>query len=275
MAKINRVEDLPEWFDLEKYRGVESFVAADWFRCLLIRQQILRAADVFGTGTQFSFADLITKTKEGAQELAELRRTPLSRDACNAYFWLAEHYDHDLPASPVRDLSMWDLAHQFQCDRDDVSVGDAPPFAVERWHLIATDELFTAPELDDQPVGDILDLGAPLLVDLRVKDSVLIGAFAAWLKNARTKRLTNCERERPDYKSWVRYGLLPYLDLLIWSKETGNDITHHVMAQAVGYCKGGDSFRRTVPSLAEKLLRSLAELEALAAIEPTPEKLGA
>ena len=47
------------------------------------------------------------------------------------------------------------------------------------------------------------------------------------------------------------------------------------MAQAVGYRKGGDSFRKTVPKLAGELMRSLAELEALAAIEAASEKLGA
>ena len=83
------------------------------------------------------------------------------------------------------------------------------------------------------------------------------------------------KRERPAYKDWARYGLLPYLDLLTWAMETGNQIPHHVMAQAVGYRKGGDSFRKTVPKLAGELMRSLAELEALAAIEAASEKLGA
>ncbi|AKN29155.1 hypothetical protein AB691_4303 [Stutzerimonas stutzeri] len=60
---------------------------------------------------------------------------------------------------------------------------------------------------------------------------------------------------------------MPYLDLFIWSKETGNQISHHLMAEAVGYHKGGDSFRKTVPKLAAELMDSLAELEALASIE--------
>lgn len=40
MAKIDRVEDLPEWFDLEKYKGCENFGAVEWYTCLDRRQQV-------------------------------------------------------------------------------------------------------------------------------------------------------------------------------------------------------------------------------------------
>ncbi|MCY1410335.1 hypothetical protein D9M71_257030 [compost metagenome] len=109
-------------------------------------------------------------------------------------------------------------------------------------------------------------------MDLRATDSVLIAAFCDWLKGARAKASTNIsKRERPAYKDWARYGLLPYLDLRIWEMETGNRIPHRIMAEAVGYLKGGDSFRKTVPTLADDLMQSLSELEALAAVETRTE----
>ncbi|MCY1462919.1 hypothetical protein D9M71_807470 [compost metagenome] len=53
---------------------------------------------------------------------------------------------------------------------------------------------------------------------------------------------------------------------------TGNQISHQVMSEAVGYRKGGDSFRKNVPTLRVELAQNLAELEALAAIERHLEK---
>lgn len=41
MAKINRVDDLPEWFDLKKYIGCESFGAVAWLEQLERRQELL------------------------------------------------------------------------------------------------------------------------------------------------------------------------------------------------------------------------------------------
>lgn len=118
---------------------------------------------------------------------------------------------------------------------------------------------------------------AVIQVDMAATDAVLVAAFASWLKEQRMLETIDAasKRERLAYAKWHGYGLLPYLDLLIWAMETGNQIPHHVMAQAVGYCKGGDSFRKTVPKLADELMSSLAELEALAAIEAASEKLGA
>tara|TARA_Y100000589_G_scaffold209479_1_gene197536 strand:- start:953 stop:1933 length:981 start_codon:yes stop_codon:yes gene_type:complete len=41
VAKIDRVEDLPDWFDLEKYKGCEGFRAAEWLAHLDIRSYLL------------------------------------------------------------------------------------------------------------------------------------------------------------------------------------------------------------------------------------------
>jgi hypothetical protein len=41
MAKIDRVEDLPDWFDLRKYNDCKSFKAVDWLINLQSRQFVL------------------------------------------------------------------------------------------------------------------------------------------------------------------------------------------------------------------------------------------
>nr|WP_302850354.1 DUF6387 family protein [Pseudomonas aromaticivorans] len=168
---------------------------------------------------------------------------------------------------------------QSSADRDAAEDGECAPWFAERWKLVANGVDTFADLLDDALILEdhgpkAITHAAVLAVNLQANDSVLMAAFAAWLKDARIKHPT-AKRERPAYWSWAAYGLLPYLDLLIWAKETGSQIPHHVMAEAVGYRKGGDSFRKTVPKLATELMHNLGELEALAAIEAASEKLGA
>jgi hypothetical protein len=137
---------------------------------------------------------------------------------------------------------------------------------------MTSQKFFSDNELNT-PIGIGSDHSYPLNVDLRASDSILIEGFIALLRDVRSHQAVVSKRERPAYKLWAHYGLLPYLDLHIWSKESGASIPHHVMAEAVGYRKGGDSFRKTVPPLARSLMADLSNLEALSAIEGVPEEL--
>lgn len=144
----------------------------------------------------------------------------------------------------------------------------------ERWtttlQMIATGDWLSAVSIS-QPIDGKHEKSCALNVDLSATDAVLIEAFKLWLKEVREQTTTH-KRERPAYLSWARYGLLPYLDLSIWMKLTNKSIPHELMARAVGYPNGGDSWRKTVPKIREDLAQVLAELEALATIEADMEK---
>lgn len=247
MAKINGEKDLPEWFVLKEYRDCASFKAIDWMTALKSRALILELISAGDT--------------DSSRELAEeLRKDPVGG-------WESP------PELPVKPLSFADIAFKGGMA---LMLSSVFPKEAEQWaktvNMIAAGSLLPDSSMST-PIQRCDDKSHALFVNLHANDSVLIEAFAGWLKAARAQQSTSIgKRERPAYMNWARYGLLPYLDLLIWSRETGGRIPHHVMAQAVGYCKGGDSFRKTVPKLADELMRSLAELEALAAIEARPEQ---
>lgn len=275
MAKIESTADLPVWFSLEKYQGTKDFSAAEWLTALAIRQDIL------------STVVRRNDSEEGAYDyqclaphLEALRRAPLKHPS-DHYLW--QH----IPArgtlaklSPVRHLTMQDMAWQAFEDRGRAETDHRARQLADRWQAIVGDDLFEQGliEQDDPLFMDYRGEGAPVAavrVDLAAQDSVLLEAFSIWLKTARDTHQA-ARRERPAYHDWSRYGLLPYIDLLIWTYETGNQIPHNFMAQAVGYFRGGDSFRKTVPGLAKNLMLStLAELEALAALEVAQEIPGA
>lgn len=277
MAKINRLEDLPEWFDLEKYRGCESFSAEDWYNCLQVRAGALYLVEEVNK-LGVSLEDIYKKdNNDNLHE--QMRSDPLNWELVRVlhilrYWQLGEKEAGSLvPESPVKPLEFVDLFAQRQGDREDRHAGRENSRA-ELWSVFdnfrGTGDGWTT--LIGSPVGAVAGGFETIKVDLQASDFVLKEAFANWLKEARAQqKYSVSRRERPAYKDWGRYGLLPYLDLLIWAKETGNQIPYNIMAQAVGYIRGGDSFRKTVPQLADSLMRNLNGLAALAAIEQQPE----
>ncbi len=94
------------------------------------------------------------------------------------------------------------------------------------------------------------------------------------LKEVRAQQPEIRKRNRPAYKDWARYGLLPYLDLLpFWSKETERNIPRRIFSAAVSrYDKGESALSKTVVPLAASLMRDLSELVALANYEGREQK---
>ncbi|WP_375741602.1 DUF6387 family protein [Pseudomonas boanensis] len=266
---IRRSDDLPKWFELEKYRATKEFSAADWVACLRIRKNILDVLSLFkDVGLPWSSVPGVL------DELSAIRSSPLDKHCGNSWAMIIGDFSAGSLTSPIREITFSDLVDQCRQDHERVESGEAHEIQFERWSLIGNAPWSGIPgELVGAPLGSLRETNEPLLVDLSATDSVLHASFTAWLKEARAKRIgAPSKRERPDHEDWTSYGLLPYLDLQIWKRETGNQITLDVTSKAVGYVKGGDSFRKTVPKLANELMQSLAELEALAAFECMQEK---
>lgn len=249
MAWIRQKTDFPEWFDLGKYQLCKSFIAIDWATVLRKRLSILELIE---------HGDL----DEAKHDAEEVWKDPTD---CLCFEW-------SYPESPVRPLTFADLA--FQGGMAMLTAFVAPKESeswVQTLNAISTGK-WLSPPLNREPIDSRSASSNSLLVNLAATDSVLTDAFSSWLKDIRLKQGDVSKRELPAYRSWVSYGLLPYLDLFIWMKLTGNKITHHVMSEAVGYAKGGEAFRGTVPKLRINMAQHIAELEALAAIEYDPER---
>ncbi|OMG67019.1 hypothetical protein AUR61_001460 [Stutzerimonas balearica] len=249
MAETHK-KDLPKWFDLREYRFCKSFIAIDWAIALKKRRFILELIDV---------GDI-----DGATRFAE----KVWEDPTDCF-----RFEWESPDSAIRSLTFADLAHK---GGTALLMASVTPQEADNWGStlegITSGSWVTALS-NSQPIDSCSASSHALLVNLNATDSVLVEAFSAWLKDARLHGNGASKRERPAYRSWVSYGLLPYLDLFIWSKLTGEKISHDAMSKAVGYKKGGDSFRNTVPGLRKNLAQLIDELEALSAIEDDLEKL--
>lgn len=165
-----------------------------------------------------------------------------------------------------------------QAYRDEVASnnGLCSPGTATRWMSISNQEFDSEKLLEEEikPVEinfylpDVLPESV-ITVDLNASDAVLKESFTAWLKRARASQAANIpKRTKPLHDRWARYGLLPYLDLLIWSIETGIHIPDRVMSAAISRHDAGEAnLRKTIAPLAAELMRDLSELRALAAVE--------
>lgn len=252
MLKINGVEDLPEWFDLKNYGDCENFDPANWLSNLWMRSI---------PWDHFMFPERPHRLDDTLIDglLAHLREKPTT-------------FTNAAPlTTPVRSLRFADLAERILSDRNQ-------PDTARIWNETMSFDGVESRELR-VPIGTIttlFDTGHPVMVDLQASDTVLIGAFKTWLKEARASKAAEApsKRERLKHESWARYGLLAYLDLRIWSVQVGASITSEIMTAAVLPSvepMGNTRIRDTVAPLAERLMADLSELEALAAFNASGE----
>jgi len=142
------------------------------------------------------------------------------------------------------------------------------------------DDPFEFPCTDwiDEPVDGVRKTSIPQVnvsVNLSLPDKVLIKQFIQMLQSLRDplQRVyyPDPDQRKPDYSNWVRFGVLPYLDLRIWEREAEIKIPNRVMADAIfpPGVGGEEVVRKTTAKLAEELqtLESLETLAALAAHE--------
>lgn len=248
MAKIDRVADLPEWFALAKYQGCEAFGVADWYRHLLERRSLFIAC--------LDLKDVALANDSSCdwyqESVEQLRESPLMLSPSLS--------DIEVKHQPVRPLRAYDLF-----------ITEA-----ERAHQLSLQEPSDSPWLhsgSSEPEIMVLSAGSSslqptLLVDLGADDATLKAAFAFWLAGARRQYPElKSSRSKPNWQRWARYGLLPYLDLMIWSIETKTHIPDRVMSAAISsYDAGEANLRKTISPLAESLMHDLSGIQSLAAL---------
>lgn len=117
---------------------------------------------------------------------------------------------------------------------------------------------------------------AAVMINLDATDGEIKQGIDMWLKEVRANQQTKAKRQKPSHTNWARYGLLPYLDLLIWAMETDTNIPDRVMSAAVSkYDAGEANLRKTLVPLAAELMASLSTLQAMVAarVPADPEEL--
>lgn len=302
MSKIDRVQDLPSWFKLEKYEATQSFGAVDWYEQLAFRQ----ALELFDE----PYHRDAVRMASAALRVAPLRiprRTALPpRFLICAKEVLATSSRRAIGPTTFMDLgtNLEEMTNYtvFQAGRteQDESVTDQVDGWRQLYHNIGHDlnvlnacesseplnegkylkvmqqHSATAPEgyFFDQPsepmVVDSQTTRVLLTVDLAASDTILKKGFAAWLAGVRSAAEPEIvPKRRATFDRWSGYGILPYIDLWMWAKEFDIHIPDRVMAGAISrdHYVGEENLRKTIAPIAQNLLSDLSGLFFQAASE--------
>ena len=261
---VKHWSQLPSWFSLQNYQEQEDLTLAGWLRQLSIRAELMTAHRLH-TEHQLDLLDF-------------LRSQPIiSADAADDFLcpWHdrlhAQLEDEPLGEAPVRPMVLSDLL------RIENAIGEG--------HLAHARDLvrrlFWGGGLDvldtsvavqamherhqlDQPVDDFAsqrEMTSSVVVNLALPDAVLVQAFRDQLLSLREQASRRQQGPVPSNarvspEEWVRVGLLPYIDLQLWAKETNQRITNRALADAIfPPGEGGEEVvRKTTSKVAAELM---------------------
>ncbi len=286
MPKRLQHSDLPAWFDLAKYQAATTLGAAGWVEQLSIRAELKTWLEEDG--------HLLGESPSGAVReyhglnmaaLTALRENPFrdfrTDDSLRVHFLLSMDGAESQPRSAlgvrrltthefylyeamvdanVRDYSRRYFAHVFEnapAIRDPLSHPGRAKF------LSSID---AAARVDSQWATVRVDLTLP---DRLLQDQ-LLELLSELRKASEDASLTAPKPFRLDFAGWLRFGVLPYIDLTLWAIQNRKRISNRVMADAIfsrWEAAGEEVVRKTTAGLAKKLLSPgyLRFLEAVAA----------
>lgn len=253
---MKKPEWLPDWFDLKNYDSVASMGIKEWTEALQLRNYIAST----GRGKYRDDPD------EAIERLIRAAKNPSGG-------WGGEGVEiHESwrwrTVSPLEvgmiglvwgEITSKGDGRKFKRDLEIGRIQKNPELA-EKYSSLENstyDDLFTVGFTPEEFGGFTF-----AQIDITASDEHLIEDFKMWLKD--TRALIKIEAQphkftETDMADWHTKRVLPYIDLTVWAKLKGVDITQ----QEIGIVLFPDDFnislsdrvRRTVKPLAEKLLK--------------------
>lgn len=272
MKKINKIIKISEivpWFDKEKYRKVANLYPSQWYQQLLVRKLIKIATENPSTA---SYA-----VKKAIEHIREKPIIDISTDEPLSVF--KPYFDIKAPCHkegvhPVTLQEFLKMEMSFPKEKVDFT---------KQWlssnhlnlDLLCDPRSSYVNESISQLVPENEEKIELVSINCTLPLPILMKQFETYLRQKKTifKNKDKARYKMPDFYDWHRFGILPYLDLEVWQKETGLKIKHEQLINAITPIeeeKDIDSLR-TTKKFAEKLLTHgfLEELATLAQFEKT------
>ncbi len=286
MAKrIKTISELPKWFQLDKYENAKKLNTLGWLEQLSVRSDILMIISSHISRGHDYTCEILENFRENP--IIDL---PIENDAYYAYLGgpITElkqkkaYYTLGVQAISARQL----LIHKLNCDQVRWDY-------LMKWHnqLVQNARCskkqindykkkfkYKTPDWIDNPLYDSYTSNVftteHVCVNMELPDNILIDHFKQFLAKRRAEKYDKlCLKpyRQPDFNDWIRFGVLPYLDLKIWELEEKVTIPNRVMADAIflpGEC-GEETVRKTTKSLVASLIKqeTIEQLVAKAALE--------
>jgi len=274
--KIKHISELPKWFDLNNYTKVRTLSMYDWHVQLVFRKHcldcpnmsalaepiaimrektVIKLADHhhfnlwYGISCMMNIQKFVTTQENNAISSLTMRNFFNIEK-----FLLLERktYQPEL-ADHVIDIMQFfsSPSHTPTSGTKFLDTSDGLNFNTSKQEWMNEPIYKSAlPELKAEGL---------INVNLDYSDDILIEQFKKWLSAIRVELDTRTKSKaikQADLNSWALYGVLPYLDLKIWERETNLSIPNRVMADAI-YLRGvggEETVRKTTTPLVEQLL---------------------
>ena len=274
-TRIKSVSQLPTWFDRRKYdEKARQLKAAGWYEQLYVRKRCLELWTSEKIHPHFTYAFNLIRENP----IVDISNDPHLRE-----YFMYGPLGAIKVKSPYYSLAIHSLTmREFIMLQDNIDQ-QRKSYVQEWWNQDRTkkldqNEFLPCQHWIDEPIynsaSNANNHKGLLNVDLRLPNAVLIANFEKFLKTLRKETGTHLDAKKyykPDYRDWCKFGVLPYLDLKIWEKETNTIIPNRVMATAIYTTteSGEETVRKTTKALAESLIteEKLNELATYAALE--------
>ncbi len=267
LKNIDHVNQLPDWYDLDKYHKVNELNSIEWYEQLIQRHTHAMFAKYY-PGHESETTQIFYSS------LQELRRNPILSLEEPELISLIGGQEFDLMKHAPNDfvqnyyaVSPLTLNHVYQHEshlnpetRKRIRKHVDTYYDVKKHKNISKEDHIWAGNILRQPIFDVLenehirnqrersyDLA---VIDLSLPDKVLEQQFSDYL---RTKR-KRCAKfsgpiasKLPEFDKWIEFSILPYIDLQIWARENNFHIPDRVMADAIfsDGTKGEETVRKT------------------------------
>ena len=305
---IRTTKDLPDWYELEKYRAADNLDAASWYEILLQRWNHFFWLEQEG-GKKYR-SDRYEGENPFYAALLQSRKAPLSLLTDDKQILLIgggqlaalkyDKKDFSTFSHAISPLTIRRLYQKEHClkkatrtrirkwfdgffdDWDKIEMTEE--YKAEcKWALSFVDapifEAFEKEGEEKDPYYDHRRGHDCVYVDLTVPDKILIRQFTDYLRQVR-RRNPDIKPAKPyktpEYKKWVEYGLLPYLDLKLWETENNVSIPYRVLADAIfpDGNMGEEMIRKTTKKIADQVNdRDYIDFLATIAAQEIAEKI--
>ena len=249
--EVKSDEELPEWFDLEKYTDANFLDANGWYVQFAIRSELQDQTEniienVVGK-RRISFQEKkyqikhdVSLTKDEKQEAVNEIIDTYGENLDKNIKYDSLHLLSELRDKPIQDISENENFKDLILDRTTYEIHTKPIRSLGV-HELTIDELNIVNNLDlyDKNKEDYLpQLDGQLRnsfivsVDITQPNSILNKQFKDLVLKKRLKlNIKNTKISK--YRDWVRLGVLPYFDLTLWANENDKIITREKMAKLI------------------------------------------
>lgn len=218
---IKDKNDLPEYFDINKYKLFESLDDREFFNQLLLRHYMVADYDEWMDENDLKIIMSKPVDERIYSEDAFAGVDFIDTDESNSKELSMKRLNSTMIIQPLQRHDAFKISHSKNIfDNHDES---------------NSIELGDSINLIDDFENDFF-----LKIDLRYPDDFLIDDFSSLLSSWRKKLNIPDPKNEVAVNSWsiakskvIRYGIFPYADLFCWQKITGNKITDNVIANTI------------------------------------------